>query len=137
MVLVLPVVPIGLGKAVVEETEPTAGDLRDLPASMKGIDYTSDLRDFADTAALIQNLDLVISVDTSVAHLAGAMGKPVWNMLFATSDWRWMLEREDSPWYPTMRLFRQHGTEDWSPVIERMAESLRECKVQSAKCKVN
>jgi hypothetical protein len=78
-----------------------------------------------DTAALIKSLDLVIAVDTAVAHLAGALGMPVWVALPRASDWRWLLDREDSPWYPTMRLFRQRELGDWAEVIERMAEALR------------
>ena len=68
----------------------------------------SFLTDFADTAAAMRNLDLIVPVDTSVVHLAGALGQPVWTLLPCMPDWRWLLEREDSPWYPTMRLFRQH-----------------------------
>jgi lipoprotein NlpI len=90
------------------------------------IDHTSELRDFADTAALIANLDLVISVDTSVAHLAGAIGKPVWTLLASSPDWRWMLDREDSPWYPSMGLFRQRVRGDWDEVISRVAAALIE-----------
>lgn len=78
----------------------------------------------ADTAAIIMNLDLLISVDTSVAHLAGALGRPVWTLLPFAPDWRWLLKREDSPWYPTMRLFRQHRPRDWSGVLNRVAEEL-------------
>ncbi|MDP9172417.1 MAG: tetratricopeptide repeat protein [Planctomycetota bacterium] len=89
------------------------------------IDWTSELSDFADTAALISNLDLVITVDTSVAHLAGAMGKPVWVLLPFAPDWRWMLDREDSPWYPTMRLFRQQRAGEWQPPIDRMVEAIQ------------
>ena len=95
-----------------------------LPPGMKLLDPTDDLRDFADTAALIANLDLVITVDTAVAHLAGAMGKPVWTLLAFAPDWRWMLDREDSPWYPTMRLFRQTKPGDWAEVIERVRTAL-------------
>jgi tetratricopeptide (TPR) repeat protein len=95
------------------------------PAGMELIDWTRDLKDFADTAALIANLDLVIAVDTAVAHLAGAMGKPVWTLLPFVPDWRWLLEREDSPWYPTMRLFRQPLRGDWDSVIRRVADELR------------
>src|SRR3954464_10638515 len=73
------------------------------PEGMTLIDLTFGLNDFADTAGLIANLDLVICVDTSVAHVAGALGKPVWVVLPYVADWRWMLDREDSPWYPTMR----------------------------------
>jgi tetratricopeptide (TPR) repeat protein len=79
-----------------------------------------ELASFGDTAALIDNMDLVISVDTSVAHLAGAMGKPTWIMLPFAADWRWMLTREDSPWYPSVRLFRQPCVGEWKPVISRL-----------------
>jgi hypothetical protein len=82
------------------------------------------LKDFCDTAALISHLDLVISVDTSVAHLAGALAKPVWVLLPFVPDWRWLLDREDSPWYSTARLFRQSETREWDDVIERVHEAL-------------
>jgi Flp pilus assembly protein TadD len=95
------------------------------PPGLNLIDWTGDLGDFADTAALIGNLDLVITVDTAVAHLAGAMGKPVWVLLMNVSDWRWLLDREDSPWYPTMRLFRQPVIGDWESPIRTVAEALR------------
>jgi len=94
-------------------------------SSMSLIDWTAELYDFADTAALIQNLDLVISVDTAVAHLAGAMGKPVWVLLPKIPDWRWLLDREDSPWYPTMRLFRQRQRGNWDEPVRSVAEALR------------
>ncbi|MHC4482555.1 MAG: tetratricopeptide repeat protein [Planctomycetota bacterium] len=81
--------------------------------------------DFADTAAVIDNLDLVVSVDTAALHLAGAMGKPVWTLLPFTPDWRWMLDRQDSPWYPTMKLFRQRRPGDWDDVFHRVAEKLQ------------
>jgi tetratricopeptide (TPR) repeat protein len=83
------------------------------------------VKDFADTAAIIAGLDLVITVDTAVAHLAGTMGKPVWILLYNPVDWRWGLEGEQSPWYPTARLFRQFNQEGWTPVFERVAASLR------------
>ncbi|MEP6535360.1 MAG: tetratricopeptide repeat protein [Bryobacteraceae bacterium] len=83
-----------------------------------------ELTDFADTAAAIANLDLVISVDTAVAHLAGAMNKPVWTLLPFNPDWRWMLGRMDSPWYPSMRLFRQTAAKEWGSVIELVAGEL-------------
>ncbi|NJL42778.1 MAG: glycosyltransferase family 9 protein [Pseudanabaena sp. SU_2_4] len=71
-------------------------------------------------------MDLVITVDTAVAHLAGALGKPVWVMLPFAADWRWMLGREDSPWYPTMRLFRQRQNGDWEDAIERVINALKD-----------
>src|SRR5437588_702645 len=84
-----------------------------------------ELKDFADTAALLDLMDIVVSVDTGVAHLAGAMGKPVWILLpFIPIDWRWMLDREDSVWYPTARLFRQSANRDWAGVIGRVNEEL-------------
>jgi Flp pilus assembly protein TadD len=94
------------------------------PAGMELVNWTAELKDFADTAALIANLDLVITVDTAVAHLAGAMGKPVWTLLPFNSDWRWLLERQDSPWYPTMRLFRQEMHGDWQMPIQKLTEEL-------------
>jgi tetratricopeptide (TPR) repeat protein len=82
--------------------------------------------DFSDTAALISQLDLVISVDTSVAHLAGALGKPVWILLTHAPDWRWLLDRDDSPWYPSARLFRQRETREWGSLTMRVREALLE-----------
>ena len=90
------------------------------------VDYTRDLRDFSDTAALIDNLDLVISVDTAVAHLAGSLGKPVWLLNRYNTDWRWLLGRNDSPWYPSMRIFRQEKPGDWSKVIEDVRTELQQ-----------
>ncbi len=83
------------------------------------------LHDFGDTAALIEAMDLVISIDTAVAHLAGALAKPVWIMLAFNPDWRWMLGRADSPWYPTARLFRQTSPGDWAGVVSAVRTSLR------------
>jgi len=87
-------------------------------------DLGPELHDFADTAAVIGEIDLLISVDTSVAHLAGALGMPVWVLVPTPADWRWLERREDSPWYPTMRLFRQGRQGDWEEVIERVKASL-------------
>ena len=89
------------------------------------VNLGAELGDFADTAALIEALDLVITVDTSVAHLAGAMGKPVWILLLYNSDWRWLLDRDDSPWYPSARLFRQTENGSWRSVIARVAAELK------------
>jgi hypothetical protein len=89
------------------------------------VDIGEELADFVDTAAVICLLDMVISVDTSVAHLAGAMGRPVWILLPFAPDFRWMLEREDSPWYPTARLWRQPQLGDWAVVMARARRELR------------
>jgi tetratricopeptide (TPR) repeat protein len=84
----------------------------------------ADLTSFSETAALIECMDLVVTVDTAVAHLAGAMGKPVWILLPFAADWRWMLAREDSPWYPTARLFRQPAVADWASVMSRVNDEI-------------
>jgi hypothetical protein len=103
---------------------PAAGQLGDSTLKLRLTDHAARLTDFGETAALIANLDLVITVDTSVAHLAGALAKPVWVLLPRVPDWRWMLDRSDSPWYPTMRLFRQPGEGDWEAVIGAVVEAL-------------
>jgi tetratricopeptide (TPR) repeat protein len=89
------------------------------------IDLTADLHDWADTAALIDNLDLVISCDTAVAHLAAAMGKPTWILARLYGCWRWLEARDDSPWYPTVRLFRQTNAGDWAGVVNRVVIALQ------------
>ncbi len=99
-------------------------NIEDLPADSGLIDWMDEVKDFADTAAIINELDLVISIDTSVAHLAGAMGKAVWLLNRWESDWRWMLNRQDSPWYPTMRIFNQTESGDWTSVIARVISEL-------------
>src|SRR3989344_5660734 len=88
------------------------------------VNLADEINDFADTAAIIENLDLVISVDTSVAHLAGAMGKSVWTLLSTVSDWRWLLDRRDSPWYSSMRLFRQKRLGEWDFVFDEVRREL-------------
>jgi tetratricopeptide (TPR) repeat protein len=90
------------------------------------VSYGEELKDFSDTAAVIDLLDLVITVDTSIAHLAAAMGKPVWILLPFNSDWRWLLERDDSPWYPTARLFRQDDARSWGDVMARVRAALHD-----------
>jgi tetratricopeptide (TPR) repeat protein len=100
---------------------------KDGPASPKDlplIDYMNEMTDFADTAALIANLDLVISVDTAVVHLAGALGKPVWMLDRFDSCWRWLTGRRDSPWYPTLRIYRQPAPGDWDSVLAEVARDL-------------
>ncbi len=87
-------------------------------------DFTEDLHDFSDTAALIENLDLVISIDTAVAHLAGALGKPIWLLNPFDACWRWLLNRDDSPWYPSLRQFRQPTPWDWHSVTRRVRDAL-------------
>jgi Tfp pilus assembly protein PilF len=106
----------------------------DAPALAQGkpiLDFSSAIADFRDTAALVSLMDVVITVDTSVAHLAGAMAKPVWLLLPYSPDWRWLLDRDDSPWYPTARLFRQPGIGQWAPAIARVAEALGRLAAQS------
>lgn len=103
---------------------PQAREVRDCPAGLEIVDLQDHLLDFEHTAAAIMNLDLVISVDTAVAHLAGALAKPVWTLLPFAPDWRWMAARPDSPWYPTMRLFRQKTRGDWDAVIQDVREAL-------------
>jgi Glycosyltransferase family 9 (heptosyltransferase) len=88
------------------------------------VHLAKDFSDFADTAAAMAQLDLIISVDTAIAHLAGALGKPVWILLPYVPDWRWMLDRHDSPWYPTARLFRQPKSGDWASVIATIRQEL-------------
>ena len=95
------------------------------PSGLHLTDWTKDVRDFADSAAMVEHLDLLVTVDTSVAHLAAAMGKRVWLLLPRSPDWRWMLDRPDSPWYPTMRLFRQTTRDDWAEVLRRVAAAIR------------
>ncbi|SAK89738.1 TPR domain-containing protein [Caballeronia catudaia] len=101
-------------------------DLATLPSHFRPLDPMDEADNFADTAAIIACLDLVITIDTSIAHLAGALGKPVWILLSSKSCWRWLLHRDDSPWYPTARLFRQTVPNQWDDVIERVVAALTE-----------
>ena len=102
-----------------------AAQAEELADEMAITNIGTEFEDFTDTAAAIENLDMVISVDTSVLHLAGAMGKPAWALLPFSPDWRWMLDRQDSPWYPTMKLFRQKKWGQWEPVVQDVAKELR------------
>lgn len=107
--------------AVSLQKEATAGEIQELAGAL---DLAPELADFADTAAAIENLDLVIAVDTAAVHLAGALAKPVWVLLAYAPDWRWMLAREDGPWYPSARLFRQAKPRDWPELMARVAVEL-------------
>jgi hypothetical protein len=102
---------------------PAAAELATTPA-IEDAGQTFD--DFHDTAAMISTLDLVLAVDTSVAHLAGALGIPVWVLLPKHPDWRWLEHRDDSPWYPTARIFRKRTPHGWDEVVERVAEALQD-----------
>ena len=88
------------------------------------VDHSADQQNFTDAAALVAEMDLVLSIDTSLAHLAGALGKPVWIMLPFSADWRWLVGRNDTPWYPTARLFRQRQPGDWNSVVAAVAQAL-------------
>jgi hypothetical protein len=119
------------GLAVVSlQKDGTAGEIETLGNTMGSnttgsfFDASPFLEDFSDTAALIANLDLVITVDTAVCHLAGALAAPVWTLIPFAHDWRWLLQREDSPWYPTMRLFAQPKIGDWQSAIEEVRDEL-------------
>jgi hypothetical protein len=101
-----------------------ASEAAQAPAELHLVDLSSRIHDLADTAAIIDSLDLVITICTSVAHLAGALAKPVWTLLAQPADWRWMEHCEDTPWYPTMRLFRQNRQGDWSGVVEEASRLL-------------
>ncbi|HLB90302.1 MAG TPA: tetratricopeptide repeat protein [Terriglobales bacterium] len=103
-----------------------AAEVEKLPAELDFVNLGPELEDFCDTAAVISELDLVLCVDTAVAHVAGALGKPVWLMLPRPADFRWLEGREDSPWYPTMRLFRQSRRDQWEEVVERVKAALQE-----------
>lgn len=108
------------------QKDPRAADRAALAARPEVVDLTADLGDFVDTAALISCLDLVITVDTSVAHLSAALGKPTWIMLPFTPDYRWLLGRDDSPWYPSVRLFRQDDSRDYGTVVAALTAALND-----------
>jgi hypothetical protein len=118
--LVLP----GVSMVSLQKGAAAAAQIADLPADERPLDPMAAVSSFADTAAILANLDLVITVDTAVAHVAGALGRPVWILSRHDGCWRWLEGREDSPWYPTARLFHQRRPGDWDGVIERMARDL-------------
>ena len=103
---------------------PAAQEIRAMGLSSIVENMVSGIEDFADTAEIIANIDLVITVDSAIAHLAGSLGRPVWTLVPYVPDWRWMLGRDDSPWYPSMSLMRQQGPGDWGELIQRVAEHL-------------
>jgi hypothetical protein len=102
------------------------GDDEVLNANPGIVRVNDEINDFRDTAAIMMGLDLVISSDTSVVNLAGALGRPVWVLLSSMPDWRWLLDRNDSPWYPTARLFRQVNLGDWTPVLDDVCAALKQ-----------
>jgi len=102
-----------------------AEQIKDLTGEITITNLADELGDLSDTAAVIENLDLIISVDTAALHLAGAMGRPTWAVFCATGDWRWLAGRDDSPWYPTIRIFQQEKLGDWKPVFQVVADELK------------
>jgi len=106
------------------QKEIPAADRAEFPGGLGALDFSAELGDFSDTAAVIESCDLVVTIDSSAAHLAGALGKPAWVMLPWVGDWRWLLDRDDTPWYPTLRLFRQPSRGDWTATIARVAQEL-------------
>jgi hypothetical protein len=120
--------PLLLGRQDVEfhslQKEMPEADRRWLATHGVVVDHTEDQKNFLDTAALVAQMDMVLSIDTAMAHLAGALGKPVWIMLPFSADWRWLVGRSDSPWYPTARLFRQKRPGDWNGVVAEVAQAL-------------
>ncbi|MGH8850662.1 MAG: tetratricopeptide repeat protein, partial [Casimicrobiaceae bacterium] len=121
-----PILEVGGVRFVSLQKGPAAQTTGLLPEGVDWLDVGPELDDFSDTAAVISQLDLVLCVDTAVAHLAGALGKPVWVMVAQPADFRWLEGREDSPWYPTLRLFRQSRRDDWTDVVARVKAALEE-----------
>lgn len=105
---------------------PASQQINTLPPHHRLIDHTADLKTMADTAAFVDNLDLLITVDTSVCHLAGALAKPVWVLITVIPHWGWGLSSETTAWHPTMKLYRQEKADDWGPVIERIRAGLKD-----------
>ena len=118
---------VSLQKLGMDEPRPA------IPDSVDWIDWTEELTDFADTAALLSNLDLVISIDSSMVHLAGGLARPVWMLNRFNSEWRWLEQREDSPWYPTLRIFNQPQFGDWASVFNALQSALAEIAIPHGK----
>lgn len=112
---------------------PAAEQAKQPPAGMSLLSLSEEIRDFEDTAAILSVADALISVDSSPVHLAGALGRPAWVMLPMVPDWRWLLQREDTPWYPSVQLVRQLQRGDWSSVMQRLAQVVRELVASTAK----
>ena len=119
-----PLIDVAGARFVSLQKDIRAADANDFRRCGNLLDLRGELRDFADTAAVIAQLDLVITVDTAAAHLAGAMGKPVWVLLPRVPDFRWLLDRATSPWYPRARLFRKGQADTWDAVIAAVAAEL-------------
>jgi tetratricopeptide (TPR) repeat protein len=115
----------GITFVSLQKSAATRAQMLELPEALRPLDPMEDVGDFADTGAIIENLDLVITVDTSIAHLAGALNKPVWILSRFDGCWRWLVDRDDSPWYPSARLFRQVQPGDWSAPLEQVLRELQ------------
>jgi hypothetical protein len=122
----MPLAAVGNVQWISLQKDSAAEEISQVAPQLKLLDLTNEIRDFADTAAIIENLDLVIGVDTSVVHLGAALGKPVWTILPFIAEWRWLRGRADSPWYPTMRLFRQTKAGDWSDPVNQIVAALQQ-----------
>ncbi|MEM5311520.1 tetratricopeptide repeat-containing glycosyltransferase family protein [Paraburkholderia sp. JHI869] len=121
----LPILRVpGVNFVSLQKGESAQRQIADIPPELRPFDPMNEVEDFADTAAIIELLDLVVTVDTSIAHLAGALNKPVWILSRYDACWRWLRDREDSPWYPSARLFRQLAPGDWDEVVSRVARAL-------------
>jgi len=113
-----------------QKGDPAEGELaaRMQQVNLPIVNLMPDVNNWMDTAALVSNMDLVVTVDTSMVHLAGAIGRPVWMLNRLDTCWRWMLRRTDSPWYPTLRIFRQTKPKDWQPVVDEITKNLIDFK---------
>jgi hypothetical protein len=130
---ILPVFFVRGAKYFSVQKDLRSGDREILAANPHIVPLGSEINDFQDTAAVMTSLDLIISSDTSIVNLAGALGRPVWVLLPYNPDWRWLLDRNDSPWYPTARLFRQKEDGDWETVIDEVCSSLKSALALTSK----